>query len=168
MHDLRTLTVLPAAGRVGGAGVQTANPANLGLHPDGGEAPCSRPRMGTAPGRTPFAWGSQSFRAGAPAFARCRSEAKYAAPAGEVGGEAAPVSSACRSASRSAAGRVIDGAGSRRFVIGPKQCGQIASAVQDADHGHRVGRRLEEDDVVPVRAERIPSPSSAACGSRAG
>ena len=37
--------------------VQTANPANLGLHPDGGEAPRSCPRMGTSPGRTPFASG---------------------------------------------------------------------------------------------------------------
>ncbi len=42
-HDLRTLLVLPANGRLGGASVQTANPANLGLHPDGGGAPRSRP-----------------------------------------------------------------------------------------------------------------------------
>ncbi|WP_424859319.1 DUF3489 domain-containing protein [Tepidimonas sp. HKU77] len=45
-HDLRTLAVLPVAGRGGSAGLQTANPANLGLHPDAIEAPRSRPPHG--------------------------------------------------------------------------------------------------------------------------
>lgn len=35
-----------------------ASPCALALHPDGGEAPQSRPRMGTFSGRTPFAWRS--------------------------------------------------------------------------------------------------------------
>lgn len=43
--------------RVGGAGVQTANPANLGLHADGGEAPRSRPPYGNFAGKDPFRLG---------------------------------------------------------------------------------------------------------------
>lgn len=42
-HDLRTLAVLPVAGRGGSAGLQTANRANPGLHSDARKASRSRP-----------------------------------------------------------------------------------------------------------------------------
>jgi len=51
---MRTLAVLPVAGRGGSAGLQTANPANLGLHPDGGEAPRSRPPYWLSARKDPF------------------------------------------------------------------------------------------------------------------
>ena len=64
---MRTLAVLPTDGRVGGAGVQTANPANLGLHPAGGEAPRSRPPYGNFARKDPFRlaqpMGSRNVRA---------------------------------------------------------------------------------------------------------
>lgn len=64
---MRTLAVLPADGRVGGADVQTAIPANLGLHPDGGEAPRSRPPHGIFGRKDPFClaqpMGSRNVRA---------------------------------------------------------------------------------------------------------
>jgi hypothetical protein len=57
----QTLLLRTAARR---ADVQTANPANLGLHPDGGEAPRSRPRMAPSPGWTSFAWGEAQMASG--------------------------------------------------------------------------------------------------------
>ena len=56
-HVLRTLAVLPTHGGGGGAKVQTANPANPGLHPDGGEAPRSRPPYGNFARKDPFRLG---------------------------------------------------------------------------------------------------------------
>jgi hypothetical protein len=54
---------ISAGGRFGGAEVQTANPANLGLHPDGGGAPRSRPPHGIFGRKDPFCLGGLRFPA---------------------------------------------------------------------------------------------------------
>lgn len=53
----QTLLLRTAARR---ADVQTANSANLGLHPDGGEAPRSRPPYGAFARKNPFRLGRGS------------------------------------------------------------------------------------------------------------